>query len=92
MRNAGFTVIDSPLRPYHLGRQLGRQPASLFLLGQCAGTLLLLLVVTASAIAVVAAVSVIVSTRDLVDDAATNASKSGQVQAPVDVKLSLPQP
>jgi hypothetical protein len=66
MRNARCSVTDSPVQPPLLNRKTAKPSAGLFLLGRCAGLLLLLIVLTASMLGVVSTVLVFERTKDLV--------------------------
>jgi hypothetical protein len=91
MRSVSFSVTESPLRTFRYGRHHAQHPARLFMLGQCAGSLLLLLVITAGALAIVATIAVFASTKELIGDSATESRQNVHTQKSVDVQLSLPQ-
>jgi hypothetical protein len=73
MGNASSSVTQSALQPLLLDQQAARRTLRLFLLGQCAGSLLLVLVLAAAALEVVATVSVFESTTNLIENANTDA-------------------
>ena len=92
VRNASFFLTDSPNRPLRFDRQTARRSTRLFVFGQCAGSLVLLLVLTASALALVATISLMASTKDLIGNANSDARQSAEVPDSSDQVPRPPQP
>jgi len=91
MRNSSFSVTDSRFQALLFDRQKARRSARLFFLGQCAGSLLLLFVLTAGALAIVATISVLASTRDLIGNANSDAQQSVELRNSGNERLLSPQ-
>jgi hypothetical protein len=91
VRSASFSVTGSPLQALLFDRQTAQRSARLFFLGQCAASLLLLLVLTAGALAVVASVSTLVSTKNLIGYANLDTRQSVDIQNSSDEKQRPPQ-
>jgi hypothetical protein len=91
MRSASFSVTDPPLQAMLFDRPTGQRSARLFFLGQCAGSLVLVLVLTAGVLAVGALVSVLVSTNNLLTNPNLDARQSVAIQNSGDQRQRTPQ-
>jgi len=91
MRSASFSLTGSPLHAKFFDRKKARRSARLFVLGQFAGSLVLVLVLTAGVLAVGALVSVLVSTNSLIANPNMDARQSAESQNSGDKRQPAPQ-
>jgi hypothetical protein len=91
MKHSGFSVVRSPFHPLHRKGAMARPGWPIFL-GQSAGSLLLLLVMTAGALAILATISVLTSTKDLVGSTNVKATQIVEIQPSGDERQLPPQP
>jgi hypothetical protein len=91
MRSASFSLTGSPLQAKFFDRKKARRSAGLFVLGQFAGSLVLVLVLTAGVLAVGALVSVLVSTNNLLTNPNLDARQSVAIQNSGDQRQRTPQ-
>jgi hypothetical protein len=91
MRNSSFSVTDSRFQALPFNRQKARRSARLFFLGQCAGSLLLLFVLTAGALAIMATISVLASTRELIGNANSDSQQSVELRNSGNLRQSSPK-
>jgi hypothetical protein len=92
VRSARFFFTDSPHQPLRFDRQTAQRFAGLSLIAQCSGSLVLLLVLTTSALAIVATISILVSVKDLISNANSDWMRSVEIQNSRDEKPRHPQP
>lgn len=91
MRSAGFSLSGSALQAKFFDRKKARRSAGLFVLGQLAGSLVLVLVLTAGVLAIGALVSILVSANKLIANPNMDARQSADIQNSGGEKQRPPQ-
>jgi len=92
VRNASFFLPDLPHQTLRFGRQPAQRTGELSFIAQCAGSLVLLLVLTASALAILATISILVNVRDLMSNANSDTRQSVEIQNSSDMRPPHPAP
>lgn len=92
MRSLNVSVIDSKFHRINRRRRKTQPSAWPLFFGQSAGSLVLVLVIVASAVAILATISVLTNTKDLVGATNVNATQAVQPQPSADVSQLPPHP